>query len=445
MSFSLDESQGKNRLETRLSGEGLASLPAKLLRSLTEISCRRQLPVYFSGGVVRDWLLDTPPADLDITVMRDAMAFARDLAGALGAAYVPLSEVEGVARVVWSDGTFSIDVSQFREGTTTIVDDLMRRDFSVNAMAVELDSVRQTLADDGLLIDPLAGIVDLQHGVIRLAYPKALLADPLRMLRAYRFRAVFDWRIEKETRSAIAAHAPLIGQVSGERIAYELDTIFNCEQSHATVQEMVETGLLFHIFPELSPGVGLLQPSSHHLDVFGHSLETLRQIERIILEPQAFFDFGGNVQQGSDWHHDMQEYLGAPRQKIRLKYAALLHDLGKTLTCAEKEGRITFYNHDEAGVALLKGIAARLRWSHEDSCRISQLVKQHMWPFHLHNAKTRTGITPKAVLKLVKAAGDDLLGLFLLVMADSLAGQGPGKPLGMERAVAVLFSEVYQT
>ena len=141
----------------------------------------------------------------------------------------------------------------------------------------------------------------------------------------------------------------------------------------------------------------------------------------------------------------MLAYLSVPRQKIRLKYAALLHDLGKTTTYAEKKGRITFHNHDEAGVTLLTGITDRLHWSNEDARRIGQLVKQHMWPFHLHNAKVRTGITPKAVLKLVKAAGDELIGLFFLVMADSLAGQGPGKPEGMEEAVAVLFAEVYQT
>lgn len=445
MSFSLDESQGKNRPEVRLSNEVLALLPERLLRSLADISRRRRATVFFSGGVVRDWLLARGPADVDITVPGEALAFAADLARMLGAAYVPLSPAEGVARVVWNGGGVTIDVGQFREGTTTIEDDLRRRDFTANAMAVAFDPVGQSLVDGGLLIDPLAGFYDLRDGLIRQTHAHALVADPLRLLRAYRFQAIFDWGVEPGTKRAIAEFAPLIGQVSGERIAYELDTIFGCEQSHVVIQEMVETELLFHIFPELKPGVGLLQPSSHHLDVFGHSLDTLRQIERIMPDPQLFFDLGVNVQQSADWHHDMQEYLRTPRQKIRLKYAALLHDLGKTLTCAEKEGRITFYNHDEAGVLLLKGIAARLRWSHEDSCRISQLVEQHMWPFHLHNAKTRTGITPKAVLKLVKAAGDDLLGLFLLVMADSLAGQGPGKPEGMEEAVAALFAEVYQT
>lgn len=497
MSFPLDESQGKNRCPrtlpggaelrasevitgVRLPGEVLAPLPERLLQSLSAISRRRQLPIYFSGGVVRDWLLGLSPADFDITVPGQALDVAADLAKALGAAYVPLSPAEGVARVVWryaqsppmsdrdpaqssrAGEDVCIDISQFREGTTNLEDDLRRRDFSVNAMAVGFDALGLALADGGLVIDPLDGRIDLRRGVLRLAHPQALGADPLRMLRAYRFRARFDWVIERETEDAIASSLPLLGHVSGERIAGELEAILACEPCHPTIKQMAEIGLLFQLFPELAPGVGLCQPSSHHLDVFDHSLETLRQIERILHEPEVFFlpqagTSGDDVQvtpplrgslspqQSPDWRAEMSTYLQTPRQKVRLKYAALFHDLGKTTTCAEKGGRLTFHNHDEAGVALLTGIADRLRWSNEDTRRISQLVQQHMWPFHLHNARVRTGITPKAVLKLVKAAGEDLLGLFLLVMADSLAGQGPGKPPGMEEAVAGLFFEVYRT
>ncbi len=459
MSFPLNESQGKNRFyrspqggieqkQTRtgpsLADAVLAPLPEKLLHALAAVSGRRRLPLYFSGGVVRDWLLGLVPADVDITIATGALAFARELAATLGAAFVPLSPEEGVARVVW--GEFCLDISQFREGTASIEADLGRRDFSVNAMAVGFDSARRSLANGGLVIDPLGGLADLADGVIRLAHPKAFAADPLRMLRAYRFRAAFAWLIEPLTQAAIVRQATLISRVSGERIAVELDKILACGQCYPTIQEMVSSGLLFQLFPELAHGVGLLQPSSHHLDVFSHSLETLRQIERVIHEPSAFFPAQGGTDQDPSWGHDISVYLlSAPRQTVRLKYAALFHDLGKTTTCAEKKGRITFYNHDEAGVALLEDIAGRLHWSNEDTRRIRQLVKQHMWPFHLHNAKRQTGITPRAILKLVKAAGEDLIGLFLLVMADSLAGQGTGKPEGMEEGVAALFAEVYQT
>jgi poly(A) polymerase len=437
MSFSPDESQGKNGF---LKDQVLAPVPKRVLRALAELSTLTR-PLYFSGGVVRDWLLGRVPVDLDITVADGALALATQLASRLGGAFIPLSREEGVARVVW--GEWCIDICQFREGTTTIVDDLRRRDFTVNAMAVGFDPACLTLANGGQVLDPLGGLRDLSCGLIRLCHAGALAADPLRLLRAYRFRAVFGWVLEPETRTAIASQGLLIRGVSGERIAAELDTILACDEAYPSIREMADAGLLFHLFPELGAGVGLLQPPSHHLDVFGHSLETLRQMERILQAPAAFFAPHGGTGQG--WSQDLTSYLSSPRQGVRLKYAALFHDLGKTVTCADKEGRITFHNHDEAGVALMVGIAQRLRFSNDDTRRISQLVRQHMWPFHLHNARVRTGITPKAILRLVKAAGDELFGLFFLVMADSLAGQGPGKPEGMECAVAALFNEVYET
>jgi len=417
----------------------LAPLPKPLLRALAEVAERHALPIYFSGGVVRDWLVGLPPTDLDMTVPHGALALAADLARALEASFIPLSPSEGVARIVRGD--LRLDIGQFREGTTTIEGDLSRRDFTVNAMAVAFDTRGQALAQGGRLIDPTNGRVDLAAGLLRLTHPQALTADPLRMLRAFRFQAVFNWRIEQATEQAIIDQSSLIERVSGERIASELEAIFCCPLSSPTIEAMARVGLLFTLFPELKAGVGLAQPASHHLDVFGHSLETLRQMERVLLNPQAFFPQPADSANGQA---ALASYLSAPRQRIRLKYAALLHDLGKTITYAKREGRITFYNHDEAGVGLLKGIACRLHWSQEDTRCISQCVKQHMWPFHLHNAKGRTGITPRAILKLAKAAGEDLAGLFCLVMADSLAGQGPGKPAGMEEAVAVLFSEVYQ-
>lgn len=429
MSFYPVESQGKNRF---LPVTVLAALPTEILHAMADVGRGRMLPLYFSGGVVRDWVLGRTPSDIDLTIASGAMDYARELAALLGGAFVPLSPEEGVARVV--RGNVCLDVSQFREGTTTIEADLSRRDFSANALAVAFDCNNQLFAENGRIIDPLNGLADIDSKVIRLAHQQALSADPLRMIRAYRFQAVLSWRVDQETSEAIARQSHLIRQVSGERIAAELDLLFGCGSPYQAICDMVKTGLLLHVLPELGPGVGLEQPSSHHLDVFGHSLETLRQMELIVRSPGDFF---------RDLADEVSVYLQEPRQKIRLFYAALLHDLGKTVTAVEKEGKITFYNHDEAGVGLFSEIACRLRMSNEDRRRIGQLVKQHMWPFHLQNARMRTGVTPKAILKLGKASGDDLVGLFLLTMADSLAGQGPGKPMGMEEGVDRLFTDVF--
>ena len=104
----------------------------------------------------------------------------------------------------------------------------------------------------------------------------------------------------------------------------------------------------------------------------------------------------------------------------------------------------SFYNHDRAGAALFERIAARLRWSGEDRVRISRFIALHMWPFHLNNARRKTRLTPRALLRLAKTIGDDLPGLFLLALADSLAGRGPGRPEDMEHAILALYGEVRQ-
>jgi poly(A) polymerase len=126
-----------------------------------------------------------------------------------------------------------------------------------------------------------------------------------------------------------------------------------------------------------------------------------------------------------------------------LKWAALFHDLGKPETHRLVEEKITFYSHDQAGAVIFEAIAERLHWAKDDRHGVAQLIALHMWPFHLSNARLRIGITRKACLRLVKAAGEALPDLFLLAMADSLAGQGAGKPEEMEENLAGLFREVH--
>jgi poly(A) polymerase len=133
------------------------------------------------------------------------------------------------------------------------------------------------------------------------------------------------------------------------------------------------------------------------------------------------------------------------RRKILLKWAALFHDLGKPETHEireERDGRITFYNHDKEGARIFEIIAARFKWGRDDRDFVSQFISVHMWPFHLNNARKKTGLTPKAYLRLIKAVREEFPGLFMLAMADSLAGSGTGKPPGMEEDMVGLFHEV---
>ncbi|MGV1099289.1 HDIG domain-containing metalloprotein [Thiovibrio sp. JS02] len=409
----------------------LEEYPEPLRRALCAMA--RSMPanrLYVAGGPVRDWLLGRVPCDLDLTVASGAVAAARQLARDLGGTFVLLDADEDVARVVWQG--LSIDFSSFRNGCGSIEEDLGQRDFTINALAVAVSGAKPGLASLAV-IDPAGGVADLAARRIRIPSPASLLADPLRLLRAYRFSATLAFAIEPGTLTEIARHRELILRPAMERIAYELALIMASARAAATVAALAASGLLWLIFPELRAGEGLGQPASHHLDVFAHNLEALRRMEELLGNPAGLFPGQGPL---------FARYLAQPRTGVLLKWAALFHDVGKPATHETVAGRITFYNHDRAGAGLFAAIAERLRWRRDDRQRVTRLIDLHMWPFHLCNARLKTGITRKACLRLVKAAEDDLAGLFLLAMADSLAGQGPGRPERMEERLADLFAEV---
>ncbi|MDH5298341.1 MAG: HDIG domain-containing protein [Desulfobulbaceae bacterium] len=417
-----------------LDRDWLALYPAALRQGLAAVVGRLGFPLYPAGGAVRDWLAGNPCRDLDVTVPGGAVACARDLARTLGGAFVPLDEEEGVARVVWQG--HEVDFSDFREGTTSIEADLARRDFTVNAMAVAFDPEKGGLAAPYTIIDPTGGCEDFRRRLVRATSPGVFRADPLRLLRAYRFVATLGFRLDGDTERLLATEIPLLARVAPERILHELSAIMASARAALAVSMMEESSLLWSIFPELRQGEGMAQPDSHHLDVFAHNRETLRCLEGLLADPAGRFPGHGP---------EMADYLGSGRRAERLKWAALFHDLGKPACQRLRNGRITFYNHDREGARQFADVGRRLRLSREAIREVCLFIELHMWPFHLNNVRRKSGITPRACLRLVKAVGEELPGLFLLAMADSLAGQGPDKPPGMEAELALLYDQVDRT
>ncbi|MEJ2031987.1 MAG: HD domain-containing protein [Deltaproteobacteria bacterium] len=413
----------------------LQGYPSEVRQALA--AAGRQCPVLFmAGGTVRDLLLGRQPRDLDLTVPARAMDCARFLAEFLKGAFVPLDDAEDVGRVVWQE--YTIDFASFREGTTTIEADLGRRDFTINALAVPLEISLREVRPSGLLLDPTGGLEDFAQGRLRATSDEIFAADPLRLLRAYRFAATLGFARDEHLEGLIRRDRELIGRTAAERIAAELQLVMASKRAHGQFTAMAASGLLWAIFPELQEGVGIAQPAGHHLDVFHHNLAALGAMEEVQREPGRYFPFHD---------HDLRTYLEPEARKVRLKWASLFHDLGKPGTCRLRNERITFYGHDRAGAERSAAITARLRWSREEGRQVARLVDLHMWPFHLLNARMKTGITTRACLRLVKAAGDELPGLFLLAMADSLACAGAGKPLDTEKDLAALYrqvDEIYQ-
>lgn len=403
--------------------------PEKILGAINRITACRKAVVYAAGGVVRDFLLKKTVRDIDLVVSPEPFLFARDLATCLNAPMFVLDEQQQVARIAWET---EIDVSGFRSASLSIKEDLLHRDFTINAMALPFPVKDGGAAADFGLIDPYNGGADLRDKVIRIVSPTCFSEDPLRLLRAYRFAATLHFSIEEETARQIVSEKSRIGQSAPERIKYEMDLLFSAPNSAEVLRQMQQSGLLFELFPLLRDMDGVRQPLSHHLDVLNHSLATLQCLESVLADPVRFFP----------GDHSIDKYLQDQRKKVLLKWAAIWHDCGKPQAREESADRITFYNHDRCGAALFQKMADHYRWSRKDTALVGGLIAGHMWPFHLNNVYRQQKISKRACLRLAKRFKLELPGLFLLAMADSLAGEGPEKPAGIEVSLAALYREI---
>ncbi len=412
----------------------LTLLPPWLREGLGTLRQHHGGNLYLSGGSLRDLLLGRQPHDVDLTIAAGAVALAQALAQQTGGTFVLLDATEDVARVV--HGGLEVDISSFREGTSNIEADLQLRDFTINALALSLEGLLEgeviDMEEPLACLDPTGGLTDLRQGVIRMTQAAVFTSDPLRMLRAYRLAAVLGYTLAEATQGAIVRQRQLISRSAPERVAAELNTIMSSPRAHTAVAAMAKSGLLFEIIPELAAGAQVEQPKSHHLDVLAHNLETLRQSELLLARPELGFPQCSAA---------MRAYLAKASNILVLKWAALLHDLGKPATWSQdvaQDGRITFHQHERVGVELVQALAQRLHWSGRQTERVCLLIGQHMRPFHLLNVARQGELSLKACIRLVRALGKELPGLLVLAMADARAGKGEERPEAMEEELAQL-------
>ena len=430
------EAKKKTVLKSSQVGELLGQ---DLIHILTEIHRNIGETPYLTGGTVRDLVMNRKPADIDLTVREDAKGWASKLVRMTGGTYVALGRDEDAARVVWQGR--DIDFSSYRDGAVTIDEELTKRDITVNSMAVSLKALLCSndvpLENQALeVVDPVGGLDDIVNQQIRVTSGLSFTSDPLRLLRVFRFAATLGFLIHGKTLDLVALQKEWISRSAPERVSYELNLIMGSGRAHRTLKELADTGLLFEIIPELKSGVGMEQPSSHHLDVFDHCLATLEYMEKVQKDPDVYFPQQREI---------MERYLATGRHRTQLKWAALFHDLGKPSTVAineDKGGRITFYNHDREGMVLVGEIARRLRWSSENTHAVGSLVGFHMRPFFLGNDMRQGKLSLKACLRLIRLVGAVMPGLFLLSMADALAGKGENRPEKIELEVAELFERL---
>ncbi|WP_407571100.1 HD domain-containing protein [Deinococcus altitudinis] len=332
------------------------------------------------GGAARDLLRGSVPNDWDWAAP-DPQAAAEILATMLGGAVFALDQERGYYRVtVPADGDDEARQHDLVPLPTRLEDDLLRRDFTVNALALHLN---------GTVTDPTGGQKDLKARRLKMVDEANLRADPLRLLRAARLSVTLGFALEPRTREAVTrlARDRSLPSPAPERVREELHSLLLHPQAASGVLLLEDLGLLEQYLPELAQGRGVTQGGFHHLDVFGHSGEALHQL-----------------------------VLRFPDAPLALRWATLLHDIGKPPTREEANGQTRYHGHERVGAELARQRLEQLREPHAVVGEVSALIAAHMLPLPGNEREARRFVHRRRAL---------LPGLLALMLADREAARGP--------------------
>lgn len=386
-----------------------------MLSYLSELLPRTPQPVYLVGGSVRDLLIGLRDIkDIDLLMPTGSETVARKFADVIRGSFFFLDEERKITRVVKQDGKefIQFDFTNFEGPDLTA--DLGRRDFTVNAMALDL---REFVKDLSLekTIDLFRGREDVKNRLIRVVKPGVLDEDPLRLLRAVRFAASLGFTIEDKTKDEIKMRAALIARPSPERIRDEFFQVLSHRKADEHLMLMDSLGLLSRLLPELDTLKGFSPGRYHTFDVRTHSIKAVGYVDSVL------DDLANIVPEYVPLVFDhLDEHLEnlVPR-KAALRFACLLHDIAKPETFTQDEaGHIHFYGHDSLGATKAKEICRRLRLSRETEAMVSAVIKQHM---RLFNLSTPGGPSKNAMYRYCRDMNNALPESLILAQADARA------------------------
>jgi tRNA nucleotidyltransferase/poly(A) polymerase len=411
----------------------IPGLPPAVLGLLPALGPER---VWLVGGAVRDLLLGRATKDFDFAVRGDGVALGRRLANTLGADYYDLDPTRRTGRLlltIGEDRRATFDFAGLRG--QDIQHDLRQRDFTVNAMAIELDAS----ATEAVLIDPLGGAADLRLKRLRACAPHSISDDPVRAVRAVRLSIDLGLQLDPETGRQVREAGLILSEVSPERLRDEVFRVLDGRDPGRGLRLLDHLGLLSEFLPELDALRGLEQPPPHAYDGFEHSLATVDHLGRLeaLLTGRSGMAAAADLEQATalarlgPFQSRLREYLdfapsfGRARRGLLL-WAALLHDSGKPKSRAVDEtGRIRFFGHETIGSRIAVEACRRFRLSVVEQAEVEMTVLHHMRPEWLEAGGEPTR---RAVYRFFRAAETTGPSVVLLSLADLLAREVPPVP-----------------
>ncbi|MBN2121050.1 MAG: CCA tRNA nucleotidyltransferase [Candidatus Omnitrophica bacterium] len=404
------------------------------INKIKKIACLSGVEVYLIGGFLRDVILRGKPEklDFDFALKTKIMKFAKDFSKSINGRIVVLDRVLRNVRVVLKKNKqiLNYDFSEFR--AENLLEDAKKRDFTINTLAAKINNLPKVE-----IIDYLGARKDLKRKILRAPSDSCITDDPLRIMRAFSLSALFGLGLDKKTKTSIKKHASLLSGVAGERISEELFKIFSVSNSHKTLAFMDKFGVLEKIFPEIKPMRNLGQGKYHHLDVWRHSLETLRCFERLVNKKLAT---------NSRIRSYLDEEVAQKRTRAQLiKFACLFHDVGKPKARRRKKKKTLFHSHEKIGRDMTERISKRLRLSLKEEEFIKHLIYLHLRPGYLADIKRPT---QRAIYRYFRDTKDEAVGVLLLSLSDWRATRGPLTNLRRrrkhEKVMFSLINEYFQ-
>lgn len=391
------------------------ALSHPIFKLISETADELGLECYVIGGWVRDLFLERPSKDIDVVVVgggieRPGIVIAEALKTKLGKAHIAIYRNFGTAQLKYKNMEVefvgarreSYDRNSRKPITEdgTLEEDQNRRDFTINAMALCLNSERF-----GELVDPFDGMYDLEDGIIATPLDPDITFsdDPLRMMRCVRFATQLNFYIEEETFEALERNKERIKIISAERIADELNKIMLSPTPSKGIIDLERCGLLDIIFPEMTALQGVETRNGRaHKDNFYHTLEVLDNVAYITNK--------------KGWAGESTIFEDEKEHKLWLRWAALLHDIGKPKS--KRWDNLlgwTFHNHNDIGERMIPNIFRRMKLPMNEKMKyVQKLVGLHMRPIVIADEE----VTDSAVRRLLFEAGDDIDDLMLLCTAD---------------------------
>ena len=396
-----------------------------LLEQTRQFLIERQVSAWVVGGLVRDMQLGLPTIDADLVVdSSNIESLGRQLADEIGGAFYHLDQNRHYVRVLAPADAAGqrarLDITPPEGGD--IATDLARRDFTVNAMAVPMESWHSLDA----LIDPLGGYADLKQRVLRAVRPSIFVDDGIRLVRLARLAGQLGFSPDAETATLARRDSAHVTDASPERLQYELCRLFELRDAKSAVRALDDLGILSHILPELDEARDVTQPKEHYWDVFNHLIETVGFMDGLL---DSGIRSNDPLLNQMPWSDEVAAYFdeevsGGVDRAALTKFACLLHDVAKPRTkTVEESGKTRFLGHPEQGAEIVEAVMERLHFSRRAIAYLTLVVRQHLRPMQLSNNLETP--TRRALYRYNRNLGDAAIGALWLSMADFLAAKGP--------------------